>query len=84
MATRAVFVEPLARLLHDGLLDGTLVELPDIAETATVVFNQVGWTYLSLRVGQRWSQEHAEDAVVTLAMASVVAPGPAGAAGLSG
>lgn len=73
LATRGVFVEPLARLLRDGALDGTLVRLPDIDQTATVLFNQVGWTYLALRVGQRWSREHAEDAVVTLAMASVAA-----------
>ena len=75
VATRAVFVEPLARLLQDGALDGTLVEPPEIDQTATVLFNQVGWTYLSLRVGQRWSREAAEDAVVTLAMAAVTAPG---------
>jgi hypothetical protein len=74
LATRAVFVEPLARLLHDGDLDGTLVKLPDIDQAATVLFNQVGWTYLALRVGQRWSQEHAEDAVVTMAIAAVAAP----------
>lgn len=73
MATRAIFVEPLARLLRDGVLDGTVVDLPEVDETATVLFNQVGWTYLALRVGQRWPQERAEDAVVTLALAAVAA-----------
>jgi AcrR family transcriptional regulator len=73
MATRAVFVEPLARLLRDGVLDGTIAEFPEVDQTATVLFNQVGWTYLALRVGQRWSQERAEDAVVTLALAAVAA-----------
>jgi hypothetical protein len=73
VATRDVFVEPLARLLRDGALDGTLVDLPDVDQTATVLFNQVGWTYLALRVGQRWAQERAEDAVVTLALAALTA-----------
>lgn len=73
LATRAVFVEPLARLLRDGILDGTIGELPDVDETATVLFNQVGWTYLALRVGQRWSPGRAEDAVVTFALAAVSA-----------
>lgn len=84
LATRAVFVEPLARLLRDGVLDGTLVELPDIDRTATVLFNQVGWTYLALRVGQRWTQELAEDAVVTLAMSAVAAARPTDDADLGG
>ncbi|NUR24489.1 MAG: TetR/AcrR family transcriptional regulator [Catenulispora sp.] len=76
VATRAVFVEPLARLLRDGIIDGTIVALPDVDQTATVLFNQVGWTYLALRVGQRWSLERAEDAVVTFALAAVAAPQP--------
>lgn len=84
LATRAVFVEPLARLLHDGSLDGTLVKLPDVDQTATVLFNQVGWTYLALRVGQRWPQERAEDAVVTLAIAAVAPSRSADDAGLHG
>jgi hypothetical protein len=67
--------------LRDGVLDGTIVELPNVDQTATVLFNQVGWTYLVLRVGQRWSPEHARDAVVTLAMAAVAASPSAGAAG---
>jgi AcrR family transcriptional regulator len=74
IATRAVFVEPLARLLRDGVIDGTIVDVPDVDETATVLFNQVGWTYLALRVGQRWSQERAEDSVVTLALTAVRSP----------
>lgn len=84
MATREVFVAPLARLLRDGALDGSVVELPDVDETATVLFNQVGWTYLALRVGQRWPQQRAEDAVVTLAMAAVAAPRSPDPAGTRG
>lgn len=71
VATRAVFIEPLARLLRDGVVDGTIVEPANVDETATVLFNQVGWTYLALRVGQRWLPERAEQAVVTMALAAV-------------
>jgi len=73
LATRGRFIEPLARLLHDGALDGSLVDVPNLDQTATVLFNQVGWTYLALRVGQRWPQERAENAVVTMALAAMTA-----------
>lgn len=75
VATRSVFVEPLARLLRDGERDGTLAA-PDPDETATVLFNQVGWTYLALREGQRWEPARAAEAVVRSAMASVRPPLP--------
>lgn len=73
VGTRSVFVEPLARLLRDGALDGSLTEVADVEQTATVLFNQVGWTYLALRVGQRWPRERAEEGVLTLALAAVAA-----------
>jgi AcrR family transcriptional regulator len=73
VATRGVFVEPLARMLRDGARDGSLwCEDPDV--TATVLFNQVGWTFLALRHGQRWDAATARAAVVASAMASVTAP----------
>jgi AcrR family transcriptional regulator len=72
--TREVFVEPLARMLRDGARDGSLAcDDPDV--TATVLFNQVGWTFLALRHGQRWEAERAKDVVVASAMASVTAGG---------
>lgn len=75
VATRAVFVEPIARLLRDGLADGSL-QVADADETATVLFNQVGWTFLALRQGQRWPAERARQAVVGLAVAGVRSPAP--------
>ncbi|HEX3875039.1 MAG TPA: TetR/AcrR family transcriptional regulator, partial [Solirubrobacteraceae bacterium] len=48
--TREVYVEPLQRLLADGVADGTL-RVEDVEETATVLFNQVGHTYRHLRKG---------------------------------
>jgi AcrR family transcriptional regulator len=56
--TRDVFTEPLARILADGAADGSLREV-DVAETATVLFNMVGWTYMHLRTGHGWSPERA-------------------------
>lgn len=70
-STRNVFVDPLARLLRDGAADGTLRATdPDV--TATVLFNQVGWTFLALRAGQRWPGDRATDAVLDLALNGLV------------
>jgi AcrR family transcriptional regulator len=54
--TRSVFTEPLERLLRDGAADGSLRQV-DPVETATVLFNLVGWTYVHLRTGHRWEPE---------------------------
>jgi AcrR family transcriptional regulator len=56
--TRTVFTEPLERLLRDGIADGSLRAV-DTVETATVLFNMVGWTYIHLRTGHSWSPERA-------------------------
>lgn len=59
--TRTVFTEPLERLLRDGAVDGTLREV-DAPETATVLFNMVGWTYVHLRTGHGWKPGRARAA----------------------
>jgi AcrR family transcriptional regulator len=51
--TRGVFTEPLERLLRDGAADGSLRPV-DPVETARVLFNLVGWTYVYLCTGHRW------------------------------
>lgn len=56
--TRDVFTEPLARILADGAADGSLREV-DVVETATVLFNMVGWTYMHLRTGHGWTAKRA-------------------------
>lgn len=66
--TRAEFTAPLRRLLVDGGLDGSLRAVPDPDETATVLYNMVGWTYQHLRRGHRWGHERAAKAVVELAV----------------
>ena len=65
--TRSPFTDPLERLLRDGAVDGTLREREPV-ETATVLFNQVGWTYIHLRTGHRWAAERAQREVVDIAL----------------
>lgn len=63
--TRTVFTEPLERLLRDGASDGSL-RPTDPAETATVLFNVVGWSYVHLRAGHQWAPERARAALLQL------------------
>jgi AcrR family transcriptional regulator len=58
--TRTVFTEPLEKILRDGIADGSIREV-DPAETATVLFNLVGWTYIHLRTGHGWKPARALD-----------------------
>jgi AcrR family transcriptional regulator len=71
--TRSVFVQPLERLLLDGAADGTLAQV-DPKETATVLFNAVGHTYVHLRTGHRWPPERAGQGVIALVMTGLVTP----------
>jgi AcrR family transcriptional regulator len=73
--TRAVFVEPLERLLLDGAADGSLSLVPDTAETATVLFNAVTHTYAHLRSGHGWSAERARNGVLGLVVDGLVGQG---------
>jgi AcrR family transcriptional regulator len=70
--TRAVFIEPLARLLSDGAGDGSLRPVEDPAEVATVLFNTVGFAYRHLRTGHGWTPERARDGVLGLVLEGVV------------
>jgi AcrR family transcriptional regulator len=72
--TRDVFVEPLERLLRDGVTDGTLATA-DPQESATVVFNVVGHTYAHLRAGHAWEPNRARRGVTQLVLEGVVARG---------
>jgi AcrR family transcriptional regulator len=64
--TRATFVEPLARLLRDGAADGSLRAVADPETAATVLFNQVGGTYLHLRSDHGWTAERCREALLDL------------------
>ena len=70
--TRTVFTEPLERLLRDGAADGTLRDV-DPVETATVLFNVVGWTYIHLRTGHGWNPERARRATLAPVLHGVLA-----------
>ena len=70
--TRSTFTEPLVRLLRDGAADGSLREC-DPQETATVLFNLIGFTYRHLRVGHGWDAERARGGVLEIALRGVVA-----------
>jgi AcrR family transcriptional regulator len=70
--TRGVFTEPLERLLRDGAAEESLRAV-DPVETATVLFNLVGWTYVHLRTGHRWGPTRARDATLDIALNGIIA-----------
>jgi AcrR family transcriptional regulator len=63
--TRATFTDGMRRILADGMADGSLREA-ELDDTATLLFNAVGWTYRHMRTGHRWPAERAREAVVEL------------------
>ena len=71
--TRSEITAGLTRLLRDGVEAGTVVVGESVEETATLLFNLIGWTYRHLRTGHRWSREHARRAVIDLAVRGVSA-----------
>lgn len=44
----------------------------EFVETATVLFNLVGWTYIHLRTGHGWRPERAQTATVAIALHGVL------------
>lgn len=63
--TRDSFTAGMRRILADGMADGSLREA-DLDDTATLLFNAVGWTYRHMRTGHRWPAERARETVVDL------------------
>ena len=74
--TRLPFVEPFERVLRDGAADHTLRPVADPHETATVLFNAAGWTYIHLRHGHRFSAERARDSLVDLLLGGLIPTKP--------
>lgn len=72
--TRDVFTEPLERLLRDGEAEGSVRTLEDPLATATLLFNQVGWTYIHMRSGHGWPAERVREGVVEMALDGVRGP----------
>jgi len=73
--TRDVFTAPLAKLLRDGVNDGSLRTL-DPDETAMLLFNIFGWTYVHLRSSHRWDAERSRRGLVDLALHGLLPAGP--------
>ena len=66
--TRTVFTAPIERLLRDGIAEGALRQPTNLSETATVIFNLVGWTYIHLRTGHAWKPARAQKATLDLVL----------------
>jgi AcrR family transcriptional regulator len=73
--TRRAFVEPLERLLLDGVADGSLVAV-ESDDALTVLFNAVTHTYSHLRTGHRWPPERARSGVIRLVIDGFGPPPP--------
>ena len=65
--TRTIFTEPLEKLLREGIADGSVRDV-DPLESATLLFNVVGWTYIHLRTGHGWRPERARRATLDIAL----------------
>ncbi len=63
--TRTDFTEPLMRLLHDGMNDGSIRKV-DRHEMASVLFNTVCWTYVHLRARHQWTPERIQALLLDL------------------
>lgn len=73
IGTRDGFTAPLAKLLRDGIDDGSL-RPSDPDETAMLLFNVFGSTYVHLRSGHRWDPERTRRALVDLALHGLLPP----------
>jgi AcrR family transcriptional regulator len=69
--TRDVFTEPLERILTDLINEGA-DDVPDPGETATALFNIVGWSYIHLRTGHGWDAARAARVVRSTALHGVL------------
>ncbi len=65
--TRTDFIEPLARLLRDGMSDGS-IRAVDYREMASVLFNTVCWTYVHLRAKHQWTPERVQSLLLELVL----------------
>ena len=70
--TRSEFIAPIVRLLHDGAVDGSLRNIANTEEAATVLYTQISYTYLRLRREHRWSAKRTTRAVIELAFAGLL------------
>ncbi len=69
--TQTGFTEPLARLLQDGMSDGSL-RMVDSREMADVLFNTICWTYVHLRARHDWPPEQVRARLFDLVLQGLV------------
>ena len=69
--TRLEYTEPFARVLRDGIVDGSLAS-SDPDEDAELIFNTAGWTYVHFRRSHGWAARRSRTAVARIATAFVV------------
>jgi len=67
-----VFVAPFARLLLDGVSDGSLTAVPDPTATATAIFSLLAHSYLELRGVDGADAAKAADTLVALVLNGVL------------
>ncbi|MFD4178919.1 MULTISPECIES: TetR/AcrR family transcriptional regulator [Streptomyces] len=65
------FVQPLARLIRDGVTDGSLNPPTDCEQAASLVFNAVCWPYVHLRRHHGWPSDEARRLLLDLVLNGV-------------
>lgn len=73
--TSLEFIEPFAKLVTDGLADGSVV-CDDPLRDATLTANTVAWSYLHMRRAHGWTADEAAARVVPLATAHLAPSSP--------
>jgi AcrR family transcriptional regulator len=61
-------VDPLVRLVLDGVADGSLAPPTDPEEAGVLVFNTVCWPYVHLRHHHQWEPERARGLLLALVL----------------
>lgn len=62
------FLDPLTRLIRDGMTDGSLTPSEDYQTTGDVVFNTICWPYVHLRGRHDWTPAKARGLLIHLIM----------------
>jgi AcrR family transcriptional regulator len=65
--SRDGYINPIERLLADGIADGS-IRTVDVEETATVLVNAVDRTYRHLRRAHDWDEERSRTALIDLVL----------------
>jgi hypothetical protein len=75
LPTRENLIAPLAKLLRDGVMDGSLRSVDDPELAAALLFNTLGWSYVHLRYSQHWPADLTRGHLVDLLLTGMLASG---------